>query len=48
MLRVQDVIDKYNPDLLYFDDACDWPDPNDWGASNDSSLSSTLLSREDQ
>lgn len=31
-----------------FDDACDWPDPNDWGASTDSSLSSTLLSREDQ
>jgi len=24
MLRVQDLIDKYNPDLLYFDDACDW------------------------
>ena len=24
MLRVQDLIDKYNPDLLYFDDNCDW------------------------
>jgi alpha-L-fucosidase len=24
MLRVQDLIDKYNPDLLYFDDDCDW------------------------
>jgi alpha-L-fucosidase len=24
MLRVQDVIDKYNLDLLYFDDSCDW------------------------
>lgn len=24
MLRVQDAIDKYNPDLLYFDDNCDW------------------------
>jgi alpha-L-fucosidase len=24
MLRIQDVIDKYNPDLLYFDDNCDW------------------------
>lgn len=24
MLRVQDLIDKYNPDLLYFDDTCDW------------------------
>ena len=24
MLRVQDLIDKYSPDLLYFDDNCDW------------------------
>jgi len=24
MLRVHDLIDKYNPDLLYFDDNCDW------------------------
>jgi alpha-L-fucosidase len=24
MLRVRDLIDKYNPDLLYFDDNCDW------------------------
>ena len=24
MLRVQDLIDKYYPDLLYFDDSCDW------------------------
>ena len=24
MLRVQDLIDRYNPDLLYFDDSCDW------------------------
>jgi alpha-L-fucosidase len=24
MLRVQDLIDKYGPDLLYFDDNCDW------------------------
>jgi alpha-L-fucosidase len=24
MLRVQDLIDKYSPDLLYFDDASDW------------------------
>jgi alpha-L-fucosidase len=24
LLRVQDLIDKYNPDLLYFDDSCDW------------------------
>jgi alpha-L-fucosidase len=24
LLRVQDLIDKYNPDLLYFDDNCDW------------------------
>jgi alpha-L-fucosidase len=24
MLRVQDLIDKYSPDLLYFDDSCDW------------------------
>jgi alpha-L-fucosidase len=24
MLRVQDLIDKYHPDLLYFDDNCDW------------------------
>jgi hypothetical protein len=31
-----------------FDDACDWPDPHDWAASADSSLCSTLLSREDQ
>lgn len=31
-----------------FDDACDWPDPRNWTASNDSSISSTILSREDQ
>jgi len=24
LLRVQDIIDKYSPDLLYFDDNCDW------------------------
>ena len=24
LLRVQDLIDKYNPELLYFDDNCDW------------------------
>jgi len=24
LLRVQDLIDKYNRDLLYFDDNCDW------------------------
>ena len=24
MLRTQDLIDKYNPDLLYFDDNLDW------------------------
>jgi alpha-L-fucosidase len=24
MLRAQDLIDKYSPDLLYFDDNCDW------------------------
>jgi alpha-L-fucosidase len=24
MLRVQDLIDKYSPDLLYFDDSSDW------------------------
>jgi alpha-L-fucosidase len=24
MLRVQDLIDKYSPDLLYFDDSIDW------------------------
>ena len=24
MLRVQDLVDKYSPDLLYFDDNCDW------------------------
>jgi len=24
LLRVQDLIDKHNPDLLYFDDNCDW------------------------
>jgi len=24
MLRVQDLIDQHNPDLLYFDDNCDW------------------------
>jgi alpha-L-fucosidase len=23
-LRVQDLIDRYSPDLLYFDDNCDW------------------------
>jgi len=35
MLRTQDLIDKYSPDLLYFDDNCDWdfdkgpPGPNE-------------------
>jgi alpha-L-fucosidase len=24
MLRVRDLVDQYNPDLLYFDDNCDW------------------------
>ena len=24
MLRIQDLVDRYNPDLLYFDDNCDW------------------------
>jgi diguanylate cyclase (GGDEF)-like protein len=39
---------KVGGHCFHFDDACDWPDPHDWSASNDSSFSSTLLSREDQ
>jgi alpha-L-fucosidase len=43
MVRVQDIIDQYNPDLLYFDDNCDWD--FDAGAPSGKELNVWLVSR---
>lgn len=32
---------------FHFDDACDWPDPRDWAPTQDASMVSTILSREE-